>query len=96
MDASKDASDLGIIPIQKEVLLEMWDELDKSKQDYVEQKIGCLISILHIEPQVALFKALAHFWNAMASTFVFGNKYELTPTLDEYDIIINRQMTSFE
>ncbi|XP_056166905.1 uncharacterized protein LOC130138026 [Syzygium oleosum] len=79
--------ELRILPIPKRVLLDMWDTLDPSKKNYVEKKIGHLLSLLHIEPQVTLIKALAHFWNPETSTFVF-DRHELTPTLEEIQIII--------
>ena len=55
----------------------------------MEKRIGYLPALLYVEPRIAMIKALSHFWNSKTSTFVFGRN-ELTPTIEEYDIVIGR------
>ncbi|XP_056170735.1 RNA polymerase II C-terminal domain phosphatase-like 2 isoform X2 [Syzygium oleosum] len=83
----KRRTDIKIIFAPNSILLEWWDRLDQSGHDYISSKIGKLASLLHVEIRFSLVQALAHFWNPMTSTFVFG-RHELVPTIEEYNVAI--------
>ncbi|XP_048137654.1 RNA polymerase II C-terminal domain phosphatase-like 2 isoform X2 [Rhodamnia argentea] len=79
--------DIKIINPPNSELLEWWNRLDQSGHDYINSKVGKLVSLLHAETLISPVRALAHFWNPATSTFVFG-RHELVPTIEEYNVAI--------
>ena len=48
---------------------------------------------MEVKVRTGLVRALAHFWCPETSTFIFS-KHELTPTLEEYSVIIGKPLGS--
>ncbi|KAL3745967.1 hypothetical protein ACJRO7_014981 [Eucalyptus globulus] len=84
--------DIRIILPPKEELSTWWDKLDQNSRQFVESHIGRLLPLLRINIHGGLVQALAHYWCPETSTFIFGNKHELTPTLEEYSIAIRKSL----
>ena len=51
------------------------------------RKLRCLLELMHVEHQVSLVQALAHFWEVSTATFHL-EEHELVPTLEEYQATI--------
>ena len=86
-------ADVQFVPTPKKELLAWWDQLDQNGQQYVKERIGRLFPLLKINIHSGMMQALAHFWCPQTSTFIFG-KFERTPTLEEYSMIIEKPLGS--
>lgn len=84
--------DIRIILPPKEELSAWWDKLDQAGRQFVESHISRLLPLLRVNIHGGLIQALGHCWCPETSTFIFGGKHELTPTLEEYSIAIGKPL----
>lgn len=68
-------------------------QLDSVAREYVKRRLGLLVHLLEVRIRTGLIQAIAHFWCPETSTFIFG-RHELTPTLEEYSVLIGKSLDS--
>ncbi|XP_056174641.1 uncharacterized protein LOC115667685 [Syzygium oleosum] len=86
-------ADIRILDAPKDELRAWWNLLSPTNRKLVEGHIGRLLPLLEVKVRTGLVRALAHFWCPETSTFIFG-KHELTPTLEEYSVLIGKPLES--
>ena len=69
--------DIQVVTIPRKELMAWWKDMTKDNQAYVQDRLGHLLDLIHVEYQVSLIQALAHFWEVSIATFQFG-EHELT------------------
>ena len=86
-------ADIRILDAPKDELRAWWNLLSPTNRKLVQGHIGWLLPLLEVKVRTGLVRELAHFWYPETSTFIFG-KHELTPTLEEYSVIIGKPLGS--
>ena len=53
--------DIQVVPIPWKELMAWWKDMTKDNQVYVQDKLGDLLDLIHVEHQVSLIQAMAYF-----------------------------------
>ena len=53
--------DIQVIPIPRKKRVAWWKGISEDNQTYVQERLGYLFELMHVEHQVSLVQVLAHF-----------------------------------
>ncbi|KAI3424559.1 uncharacterized protein J3R85_010575 [Psidium guajava] len=85
--------EVRVITLAKVQLKECWKELCEDGGEIVRFHIGRMLPPIDIQLRFGLIHALVNFWSPKTSTLIF-DKYELTPTLEEYSVLVEKSLDS--
>ena len=72
-------------------LIDIWKRISKAKQEDFIEKYGQIATLALVEVNAHFLKAAVQFWDPSHRCFSF-NKNDLTPTIEEYSVLLGANL----